>query len=73
MVALLDTNQTVPYWTLIFMTLISLMVTSLQSLPNAIAVYTQCDVVRDEYLLIEYFVDIQKENSAISLDVQNAE
>ncbi len=36
------------------------------------AIYAQCDINRNEYLLLECFVDIQKEHTAISLDEQKA-
>ncbi len=41
---------------------------------NAIAqaMYTQCDVDENEYLLLKCFVDVQKEHTAISLDLQKA-
>ncbi len=41
---------------------------------NAIAqaMYAQCDIDRNEYLLIECFIDIQKDNIAISKDNQKA-
>ncbi len=39
---------------------------------NAIvqAMYAQCDVSRNEFLLLECFVDVQKDHIAVSLDKQ---
>ncbi len=34
--------------------------------------YAQCNVDRNEYLLLECFVDVQKDNIAISLDKQKS-
>ncbi len=34
--------------------------------------YAWCDVIGNEYLLLECFVDIQKDPTAISLDEQKA-
>ncbi len=36
------------------------------------AMYAQCDIDRNEYLLLEFFVDVQKDHTAISLDKQKA-
>ncbi len=36
------------------------------------AMYAQCDVDGNEYLLLECFIDIQKDTTAISLDNQRA-
>jgi len=34
--------------------------------------YAQCDVDRNKYLLLECFVDAQKDNTTISLDPQKS-
>lgn len=47
-------------------------VTLLRANMIAKAMYSQCDVDGNEHLLLECFVDIQKDHTAISLDEQKS-
>ncbi len=47
-------------------------VTPLTANAIAQAMYAQCDVDRNEYLLLDSFVDVQKDHTAISLDEQKS-
>ncbi len=47
-------------------------VTPLAANMIAQAMYAQCNINRNEYLLLKCFVDIQKDPTAISLDKQKA-
>ncbi len=47
-------------------------VTPLTANAIAQAMYAQCDVDGNEYLLLKCFVDVQKDHTAISLDDQRA-
>ncbi len=47
-------------------------VTPLTANAIAQAIYAQCDVENNEYLLLDSFVDVQKDHTAISLDKQKS-